>query len=400
MIDLYHRKMSSSPQDFSNYLKSQGPVFWSEPEQMWVLTDHELAQGVLKSPDFSADRSSFFMAKMSGCPFAKVSNFFGVVKKMMVTSDPPHHTARRRLGSSGITDHILDGFLPQVDTVIDDLVSQLPSQQSFDFVEKVALPLPNIVLADLFSIPTEKRKDFYLWSNHMTQFFGGASDNLELDALNADSGAAHLRDYFKQLMQERREQPQDDFISHLLRSQGSLDDDEIVSQAAIMLVAGTVTTTDQICNNLHVLLQNKIWPELVQAPELLEKAIEEATRLDPSVNFIFRIAKKDMALKNATIKAGQLVFVANHAVNRDSAVFAQPDDFALTRERNPHLSYGAGIHYCLGARLGRIQMQRLFARLLKDFPRLSLDKAQASQRKHQSLAFSGFENLHLTTESL
>ncbi|UXR65305.1 cytochrome P450 [Bdellovibrio bacteriovorus] len=400
MTDLYHRKMSSSPESFAHFLKSQGPVFWAEAEQIWVLTDHELAQGVLKSPDFSADRSSFFMAKISGCPFAKVSNFFGVVKKMMVTSDPPHHTARRRLGNSGITDHILDRFLPQVDAVVNELINQLPRTFSFDFVEKVALPLPNIVLADLFSIPTDKRKDFYLWSNHMTQFFGGASDNLELDAFNADSGAAHLRDYFKQLMQERREQPQDDFISHLLRSQGSLDDDEVVSQAAIMLVAGTVTTTDQICNNLHTFLQNNIWRDLVQNPGLLEKAIEEATRLDPSVNFIFRIAKKDMTLNGASIKAGQLVFVANHAVNRDDNVFTKPHEFVLNRDRNPHLSYGAGIHYCLGARLGRIQMQRLFTRLLQDFPDLSLDTSQVSLRKHQSLAFSGFENLHLTTESL
>jgi cytochrome P450 len=292
----------------------------------------------------------------------------------------------------------MDHFAPHVRTVVTELLKDLKPGVPFDFVNQVALPLPNILLADLFSIPAEKRPDFYRWSNHMTQFFGGASDNFLIDAENADTGAAGLRDYFMDLLQERRQDPQNDFISHLIKNQGDLDDSELVSQAAIMLVAGTVTTSDQICNNLFGMLQANTWEKLVADPSLIDGAIEEATRLDPSVNFIFRVAKKDLVVGGSEIKAGQLVFVSSHAVNRNEKVFANPDDFALDRSRNPHISYGSGIHYCLGARLGRAQMKELFSQLLEKFPKLALDSTQTAQRKHQSLGFSGFETLPLILE--
>lgn len=394
-MDLYTRKMNSTPGEFSQHLMNQGPIFWSPLEQIWVVTDHEIANSLLKGPDFSADRSSFFMSKMSGCPFSKVANFFGVVKKMMVTSDAPEHTQRRRLASSGMNDHILDHFVPRVRAVVLDLLKDMKGSSKVDFVQQVALPLPNIVLADLFSIPAEKRPDFYRWSNHMTQFFGGASADFMTDAENADRGALNLSSYFMQLMKERREQSQNDFISHMLRNQGSLDDSEVISQAAIMLVAGTVTTTDQICNNLYTFLTSGVWEKIVANPDVLESAIEEATRLDPSVNFIFRVAKKDVEIHGVHIKEGQMVFIANHAVNRNEKVFEKADEFVLERSRNPHLSYGTGIHYCLGARLGRIQMKELFHELAQKFPNLSLNAEQKPERKHQSLAFSGFESLSL-----
>jgi cytochrome P450 len=397
-MDLHTVKTNSSPEAFSNYLKEKGPIFWSPIERIWVVTDHELANSVLKSPDFSADRSSFFRSKMSGCPFSKVVNFFGVVTKMMVTSDAPEHTHRRRLASSGISDHVMDHFLPNVKSVVTELMANLKPDSPVDFVNQIAVPLPNILLADLFSIAAERRPDFYRWANHMTQFFGGASENILLDAENADTGAAELRDYFMQLMQERRQEPASDFISHLLNNQGSLEDSELVSQAAIMLVAGTVTTTDQICNNLYGILKSDMWERIVANPSLLDGAIEEATRLDPSVNFIFRVAKNDLTLGDVEIKAGQLAFVSSHAANRNEHVFTNPDSFALDRTKNPHLSYGTGAHYCLGARLGRAQMKELFSQLLVKFPRLSLDSTQEAKRKHQSLGFSGFDSLPLVLE--
>lgn len=389
-MDLLSAKANSTPQQFAHLLIEKGPIFWAEIEKFWVVTDMDLAQSILKGVDFSADRSAFFMSRMSGCPFHKVANFFSVVKKMMVTSDPPEHTARRKLGLAGINDHIIDDFAPAVCKVVDQVLAGIKPGR-IDFVQDIALPLPNIILAEMFSVPQAARPDFYRWSNHMTQFFGGASADIHSDAANADTGAANLREYFQEMIQQRRRQPQNDFISHLVKNQGGLDDSEVISQAAIMLVAGTVTTTDQICNNLNVLLHSGIWAKLVAQPALLEAAIEEATRLDPSVNFIFRVAARDLTLGGKSIQAGQLVFISTHATNRNAVTFSRPDNFSLDRTRNPHLAYGAGIHHCLGARLGRIQMRALFASLLETYPDLSVDADHPPVRKHQSLAFSGFE---------
>lgn len=400
MLDLHSLKKNSTPQEFANLLLSRGPIFWSEPEKFWVITDHTLAQTALKHPMMSADRRSFFQAQMSGCPFHKVANFFGVVKNMMVNSDGAEHAKRRALAQSGVHDHILDGFESQVKKVVSELVASLDGLSQADFVEQIALPLPNILLADLFRIPEEQRRDFYSWANHMTQFFGGGSTDILSDAEKANEGAAQLQNFFTQMIARRRKKPHEDFIGHMVQHGGELQDEEIISQAAIMLVAGSITTTDQICNNLYGLLHSGAWQSLRQNPENLTALLEEATRLDPAVNFIFRSATDDFMLGTTQIKKNDLVFVSNHAVNRTAEVFPQADEIFAGRVRNPHMGYGFGAHYCLGAKLGRMQMRELFSQMLTRFPGLSLNPAQPALRKHQSLGFSGFENMSLVLGEL
>ena len=232
------------------------------------------------------------------------------------------HTARRKLATFGLNDQVLDEFTPAVDK----LLAQVSSKQRFEFVEELASPLPCEVLADLFCIPETQRPNFYRWSNAMTQFFGGATEGIEKDEAQADQGASELRKYFTQLLQEWRARPQNDFLSSLLQNQGALglDDSELISQACILLVAGTVTTSDQICNVLHEILRRpKILEQIQGNPSLLEAAMEEATRLDPSVNFLFRLSKIDQQLEDKQIKAGDLVFISVHAVNPNESVITR-----------------------------------------------------------------------------
>lgn len=395
-------KRRTSPAEFARLLRKAGKLYWWEPDRFWVLTDFELATQALKGTDFSADRSAYFMARLGGIPIERVMNFLGVVTKMMVASDPPEHTARRRLAQAGIADNVLEAFRPTVERTVDQLVEDAARGPTIELVRQVALPLPCTVLADLFSIPPERRADFYRWANDMTQFFGGASEDVERDAAKADAGAGGLREYFTELIAARRQRPEGDFLSNLLQHQashagrGALDDSELISQAVMMLVAGSITTTDQICNNMYGLLtEGPALAALRGDASKLEAALEESTRLDPAVNFVFRVAKQDVSLGGQEVKAGQLLFVSAHAVNRDPAVFAEPDRFRLDRARNPHMGYGSGLHYCLGARLGRIQMTALFGKLLERFPKLALARDPAPVRKHESLGFSGFNALTL-----
>lgn len=396
MQPLLDTKRTTSPREFATFLRKQGKLYWWKPDRFWVLTDFELATQALKGTEFSADRSAYFMARLGGIGIERVMNFLGVVTKMMVTSDPPEHTARRRLAQFGIADNVLEAFRPTVERTVNELVEKAAGGDTLELISQIALPLPNIILADLFSIPAERRTDFYRWSNDMTQFFGGGSADVEGDAAKANAGAGNLREYFTELIAARRKAPSTDFLSNLLQHQQSLglDDSELISQAVMMLVAGSITTTDQIANNMYGLLTEGPPLDTLRDPAKLDAALEEATRLDPAVNFVFRVAKKDVALGDQTVKAGQLLFVSAHAVNRDPAVFDEPNDFKLDRARNPHIGYGSGLHYCLGARLGRIQMSTLFGALLRRFPGLTLAKAPPV-RKHESLGFSGFNALTL-----
>ena len=395
---LLDAKRRTDPAEFSRILRERGPIFWWEPDRFWVVTDFELASQILKGTDFSANRGEYFMARLGTVSFKHVGQFLNVVGKMMTTSDPPAHTQRRRLAQFGIADHVIDAFRPTVERTVDQLVEQVAARGGdIELVSQIALPLPCTVLADLFSIPPESRSDFYAWANAMTQFFGGASEDIERDAKAANNGAGNLHRYFTELIAKRRASPAGDFLSNLLEHQKEigLDDDEVISQAVMMLVAGSITTTDQICNDMIQVLEHGPALGSLTGPKL-DAALEEATRLDPSVNFMFRVASKDLTLGGAAIKSLQLAFISAHAVNRDPAVFPAPDELRLDRPRNPHMGYGAGLHYCLGARLGRIQLTALFARLIARFPKLALSRTTPPVRKHESLGFSGYTALTLS----
>ena len=164
----------------------------------------------------------------------------------------------------------------------------------------------------------------------------------------------------------------------------------------MMLVAGQVTTTDQFCNNIYTLMTAPgALQELSQGQVSMEDALDELNRLDPAVTFIFRVTKNDTMIGKQAIKAGDVIFISTHAVNRDPRVFENPDTCLLTRKNNRQLSYGFGGHYCIGAKLARLEMQNCLTQLLQRLPRLQLKQGELPLRKHHSLAFSGFERLIL-----
>jgi cytochrome P450 len=255
--------------------------------------------------------------------------------------------------------------------------------------------LPTTILADLFAIPADERDDFRRWSASMTAFFGGASAYQNADGIAVNASAVALRDYFAGLIARRRAAPAGDFLSTVLRENERfrLTDAEVIAQATMMLVAGTVTTTDQIANNAYTLL-TRPWLRdlLIRKPELWPPAVEELCRFDPGVTFLFRVARAATQLGSRPIAPGAVVFLANHAINRDPRVFADPETLDPTRSPNPHLAFGHGAHFCVGAPLARVIMGRLLRRLLERYPRATVAHAE---RDHYSLAFSGFKELRL-----
>ena len=397
---LLETKAQFPPERFAALLRGQGPVSWWGRGNFWLVTDHKLATALLKSPDFSCDRTPFFLSRMPHLDPSLIRDFFGVVGKMMVMSDGDRHAARRGIAALGLADEVLDSFAPRVEATVRGLIDRVAERGRFDFVTDLARHVPSLALAELFSIPESERESFYRWSNNMTQFFGGASQYRNEDGIEVNQSAVALREYFTRLMEERRRRPQGDFLSILLQHQQAfgLTDAEIVSQAVMMLVAGQVTTTDQMANNFYTLMTH---PGALAAlrldPSLLRTGIEELNRLDPAVTFIFRVTARDTQIGDQPVPQGATIFVSTHAVNRDPAVFPEPEGCELGRRSNPHFAYGVGPHVCIGAKLARIEMMSLFGQLLERFPELRLDSAETVVRKHHSLAFSGFDHLPVVT---
>lgn len=398
-MTLMDMKRNLTPTDFAQQLRAMGDIFWWPAGNFWVITSHHLAKTILLSDDFTCDRSPFFVSRMPNLDLTLIQDFFSVVGKMMVMSDAPQHTSRRRICYNGFTSDALEELQPLLQKTIEKQIDYCQSKGSIELVEDIAKIIPSTILADFFNIPESERNLFYQWSNNMTQFFGGSSEYTNEDGIEVNHSAQSLKNYFKSLIEKRRRAPENDFLSTLLKHQEAfgLSDDEIVSQAIMMLVAGQVTTTDQFCNNIYTLLsnpENKIM--LLENIDRIELALDELNRLDPAVTFIFRVTKRDTMIGEQPIKAGDVIFISTHAVNRDPMVFENPNECIFTRKGSKELSYGFGSHYCLGAKLARVEMKNCLLMILKKFPNLAISKEEIPIRKHHSLSFSGFERLVLS----
>ncbi|QMT58728.1 cytochrome P450 [Legionella sp. PC997] len=395
---LMQLKQTTSPEQFSNHLREMGELFWWEAGKFFVVTSYKLAKQVLTSEDFTCDRTPFFITRMPEMNLSLITDFFKVVSKMMVMSDAPEHTDRRRICYHGFSNNCLEQLKPLIQQTITNCLAEYTADKPFDFVTQLAQHIPSVTLAELFAIPDSERLDFYHWSNNMTQFFGGSTSYKDQDGIQVNQSAKQLYSYFSNLIVHRRKKPGSDFLSILLEHQAhfGLTDDEIISQAIMMLVAGQVTTTDQLCNNLFILLnQPGLWQQVRDNAHLLDRYIEECNRLDPAVTFIFRVTKNETMIGNKLIEKGKVIFISTHAINRDPHYFDDPDAINPNNKHPQHFSYGYGSHFCLGAKLARIEMHSIFKALLNQFPGLRLDTSNPAQRKHHSLSFSGFEHLYL-----
>jgi cytochrome P450 len=385
------------PKVFADYVRSHGDVYFWEKGGFHVITKAEAAKTVLTSPEYSADRGGFFISRMPNMDLSLIQDFFGVVKKMMVMSDDEDHNRRRKMASVGFEDHILERFSATVRLTVKVLISEITDFTEIEFVEKVARKLPSTVLADLFSIPESDREEFFRCANIMTGFFGGASQYRNEDGIEVNAAAKSLKTYFEGLVKERRGGEGQDYVSILLRVQPMMgvNDEELISQLIMMLVAGQVTTTDQINNIMFLLAKNPELQEAMKAnPELISNGLEELKRIDPAVTFIFRVARADTELADKPIKKGDVMFISTHAVNRDLPASELPEEINLSRKAL-HFAYGHGAHYCLGAKLGRLEIRLLFEELLAVMPVLKIDNSKESERDHYSLSFSGFKSLYL-----
>ncbi len=383
--------VAAFPTAFSEYVNSGGETYFWKPGNFHVVTDWQIAKAALVSPHLSADRSSFFLSRMPNMDLSLIEDFFGVVSKMMVMSDGKDHSRRRKAAAFGFEDHILEKFKSKVEQSVKSLVREAMKSDQINFLEDIARKIPSTVLSDLFCIPEADRKAFYDNSIAMTAFFGGGTGYENEDGKKVNRATIALREYFKDLIIERRKNMGRDYISILLGMQErfSLSDDEIISQAIMMLVAGQVTTTDQMCNNLFLLASHIEHQEFLKDnPEHICAALEEYKRFDPAVTFIFRVAQNDCLLGDQEVKKGETVFISNHCVNRNAVVNGHQLD--ITRDDIQHMAYGHGAHYCIGAKLGRMEMNILFSELLKSLPRF---KVKSAHRDHYSLSFSGFDEL-------
>jgi cytochrome P450 len=289
----------------------------------------------------------------------------------MLGSDPPEHTRLRSLVSKAFTPRIVQRLEPRMRQIADELVREALEAREVDLVEALAYPLPVVVIAEIIGIPAADRARFKRWSDEAIAslglvFFGGIDEARVERQLRLFQ---EMRGYFVPLAEERRRAPQEDLLTGLVQAEheGSrLSHDEMLSLLVLLLVAGNETTTNLIGNAvLELVAHPEAEKRLREDPALLPTAVDEVLRYASPVQFDPRRATREVELHGVRLRPDDYVLCWLGSANRDERVFERPDVFDVGRDRNPHLAFGFGPHYCLGANLARLEarvsLEALFA---------------------------------------
>lgn len=407
VTSLLELKHTTTPSEYADFIKTLGEFSWWRGGDYWLVTEYNLAKDILTDSRFSCDRTPFFLRRMKAIDLPVIQHFYAAISKMMVMSDEPEHQPRRRICFHGIVYYMQNNLPTMIHNHLQTYLNKIKTNH-FDFVKEIAMPLPADVMSDLFAIPASEKTRFYKASHDMTMFFGGASKYTNKEGAQVDQNAKYLNNILAEVIAYKKKNLSDDFISILLSKQSeyNLDDDDLISQMIMLLVAGQVTLTDQMCNNFYTIFNlntsienNNFLDYLRLNPDKIDDALIEANRLDPAVTFIFRVASSDFNYSGQAIKKGDAVFISSHAVNRDPQVFSEPNTFNINNSKlhAKNYSFGYGKHFCLGSKVAMLQMRLTLSSLLDRYKSIAVDQAN-SHRAHESLAFSGFHSLALITE--
>jgi len=353
-------------------LREADPVHRSDLFQGWVLTRHADVVVVLRDPSFSVDRSQMDLIRNSPLPPVG-EEFRGLsesLKRVLMFLDPPDHTRIRGLVVKAFTPRVVESRRERTRQIVDDLLDAAALQGEVDWIRDIAYPLPVIVIAEILGVPAGKRAVFKRWSEEIGVLLDPFVTPEAFE--RGMKSAVEMQQFFFEIFADRRARPRDDLVSALVavKEQGEmLSESELFATCALLLGAGHQTTTNLLGNALWALAENPDERRRLQAhPELIDSAVEEFLRHNSPVQVTARVATGDYRIDGKRIEKGDFVILAFGAANRDPAVFREPDRLDLGRDPNPHVSFGQGIHFCLGAPLARMEAQIALDTLLRRFP--------------------------------
>jgi len=293
----------------------------------------------------------------------------------LISSDPPGHTRMRKLVSRDFTPRAIRELEPRVRALTATLLDEIARKRSFDLVEDLALPLPVRIIASILGIPGERWETFTRWSHTLIELSSLPPGMPVADYVRTN--LVEMRAYFAEEIERRRRHPGADLMSSLVSAhedEEMLGASELMHFLVILLFAGTETTSNLIANGMLALQKHPEQMSLLRRdPTLMQRAIEEMLRYDSPVQSVFRTAKEDVEIGGTAIEKGSGVFLMLGSANRDPAKFDNPDVFDIARDPNDHVSFGEGIHYCLGAPLARLEGSVAFNAILNRFQNLALD---------------------------
>jgi cytochrome P450 len=378
-LDLTAPDVVADPYPHFAAARARGAVQWHEGTGMWLTFTHAAANAVLRARTLGRLWAPRW-------PDEPMPSFELIHVNSLLENEPPTHTRLRRLVAAAFARGHVERLRPRIAELAERLAADVAAAgadgSTVDLIALYAEPLPVQVIAELLGIPEPDWPLLRPWSNAIVKMYEYAVSPQQRAA--AERASAEFVDYLRELVAARRGRPGDDLVSSLIAETDSdgarLNEDELVTTCTLLLNAGHEATVNVVGNGVTALLSHPDELAALQAdPTLVPTAVEELIRYDSPLQLFERTAVADTVVGDVTVAAGQKIAALLGAANRDPAVFAEPDRFDVTRADNPHLGFGAGIHFCVGAPLARVELQASLATLLHRFPSLAL--AESPQRR-------------------
>ncbi|WP_224249224.1 cytochrome P450 [Hyalangium gracile] len=394
---LMTRQFQVDPYPTYDRLREEAPAYFSEAWGGWILTRYQDVQGGFKDPRLSSNRAGAFGAMLPAALKERLAPVVTSLSSWALLIDPPAHTRIRSLVNKAFTPRLVEYLRPRIQEQVDLLLDKAEATGKMDMVQDVANLLPVAVIGDMLGIPREDGLKLRAWANAFAVFFGTTKYTPEvLDLMR--TGIVEMEEYFRGLIAQRRKSNTvgSDLLSTMMAAedQGNiLSEQEVLATCSLVLFAGHETTTHLLANGLYLLLKNPEQREaLLSSDEQLAASVEEILRYESPIQRLSRVIAEDFELHGQTLRKGQKAFLMIGAANRDPRQFPGAERLDLRRQDNRHIAFGFGIHYCLGAALGRLEGQIALRTLMRRFPHMKLEQ---EPERLENVAFRGFKSLHV-----
>ncbi|UXY28892.1 cytochrome P450 [Streptomyces sp. HUAS TT20] len=375
-------------------LRARGRVIHYEPTGQWLVPHHADVSALLRDRRLGRTYQHRFSHEDFGrtAPPPEHEPFHVLNDHGMLDLEPPDHTRIRRLVSKAFTPRTVERLKPYVGELAGELVSALVAVGGGDLLKDVAEPLPVAVIAEMLGIPESDRAQLRPWSADICGMY--ELNPSEDTAAKAVQASVEFSDYLRELIAARRKEPGEDLISGLIAAHDEgdrLTEQEMISTAVLLLNAGHEATVNATVNGWWALFRNQAQLAALRADHsLVPSAIEELMRYDTPLQLFERWVLDEIEIDGTTIPRGAEIAMLFGSANHDPAVFTAPETLDLTRADNPHISFSAGIHYCIGAPLARIELAASMKALLEQAPSLSL---VAEPERKPNFVIRGLEGL-------
>lgn len=397
------RRRSAQPRDpefyqdpyaFYDSVHAADPTFFWNEYGHWCFTSFKDVSALLRDKRFGREILHVASREELGMPDPKphTSAFDLTEKYSLLNLEPPDHTRLRMLVNRAFVSRNVEQLRPRIVRLANQMIDGFEGKEAVDLIKAFAAPIPAVVIAEMIGLPAESAPQLLAWSNRMVaMYMFGVTYATELDANRA---SAEFMDYLRGAIAERRRQPREDLLSHMLTAEPDgdrLSEEEVMSTAILLLNAGHEATVHTTGNGVKSILESGIDPvTLFSSDEQTAATVEECLRFDAPLHMFTRYALSDLEYEGIHLRKGDVIGLMLGAANRDPRRFERAGAFDPFRSDGANVSFGAGIHFCIGAPLARIELQVALGELFRRLPKLRLAE---EPRYNNVYHFHGLERL-------